>query len=669
MPNRPLPADESRTREFSTALRPLRQSLVQRFASGFSRREEIRLDSKPVGEPTGKVLPPHSGLMRGRLHKALGFLLLNILIHPLFAHAQSTESQTKEADQFQTVYEASGKTASADYLATIDFYRRLAETYDRVEMRSGGPTDSGFPLHVVFIAEDAPEILKTGAAETTYGVLPVASRKRGVLLINNAIHPGEPDGVDASMMLARDLARDGLPGNVIVAIIPMYNIGGALNRNSTSRVNQNGPEAYGFRGNAQNYDLNRDFIKCDTRNARSFSALFQALDPDVLIDTHVSNGADYQHVITSAHSQKDKLGGEIGDFFENQFQPQLFEAMSRSGFDTIPYVNSGGSPPDRGFAQFLESPRYSTGYAALFQTMGFMTETHMLKPYPQRVAATRSFLDHAITLLSKHADTVREKRLQDRQAYSKQKEAAIAWSVDRDTPSKLLFRGYEARQIPSRVTSGQRLFYDRQKPFEKEIDYYDRFVPSRTVALPKAYVVPRGWGDVIERLKLNGVELKAVPSDLTVEAEVYRIEQVDSRSVPYEGHFLHSNVEVTLERRSVKLRAGDFVAPIDQPRARYLVETLEPAAMDSFFRWNFFDTVLQQKEHYSSYVFEDLAEKILEEDPKLREKYDAKRESDRAFAESPRNQLEFLYRNSPHYEAAHRTYPVTRLFDLDFLNE
>ena len=73
----------------------------------------------------------------------------------------------------------------------------------------------------------------------------------------------------------------------------------ALNRNSTTRTNQNGPESYGFRGNARNYDLNRDFIKSDTKNAKTFAQIFHLVQPDVFIDNHVSNGADYQYILNS----------------------------------------------------------------------------------------------------------------------------------------------------------------------------------------------------------------------------------------------------------------------------------------------------------------------------------------------------------------------------------
>ncbi|MEM6470862.1 MAG: hypothetical protein AAF802_14985 [Planctomycetota bacterium] len=569
-----------------------------------------------------------------------------------------SEDGASSADTFLTHYEKSGKKESADYLTTIRFYQRLADQYDRVEIREAGRTDSGYPLHVVFLAEDtsivAPDRVAVSAGQRA---------RQNVLLINNAIHPGEPDGVDASMMLARELAQKGLPQNVIVAIIPMYNIGGALNRNSTTRANQNGPLDYGFRGNAQNYDLNRDFIKCDTRNARSFSKIFQSLDPELLIDTHVSNGADYQYVMTSAHSQKDKLGGRLGVFFDQTFRPEIFGEMNRVGFPVIPYVNSGGAPPDRGFSQFLETPRYSTGYAALFQTMGFMTETHMLKPYDQRVDATYAFLHNAIRLLSKHGETIKEIRESDRRSYLEQDAIAVSWTLDRERSTKIRFLGYEARTIPSRVTTGSRLFYDRKQPFDREVDYYNHYVPKATVRPPAGYLIPRGWNSIIERLKINGVEMRALSEVTELKVEVYRVIDLETPSSPFEGHYPHRSIELSTKTMTVTAKAGDVVVPFKQRRARYVVETLEPLGSDSFFRWNFFDTILQQKEHFSPYVFEDIAERLLEDKPELRKRFEAKQESDDEFRASDRQQLQFLYQNSPHYEAAHRTYPVSRLID------
>lgn len=552
-------------------------------------------------------------------------------------------------------FEQSNGNQSPTYEQTIAFYRSLAESSQSVSLHEMGLTDSGRALHVAVIADPAIEDL----AE-------VPTDKRAVLLVNNAIHPGEPDGVDASMMLAADLVsgRQKLPSNVIVAIIPMYNIGGALNRNSTTRANQNGPLEYGFRGNARNLDLNRDFIKCDSRNARSFARIFRTLDPDVFIDTHVSNGADYQHVMTSAHSQHNKLGLQLGEYFDQTFEPTLFDMMKDSGFPTAPYVNSGGGPPDRGFSQFLETPRYSTGYAALFQTFGFMTETHMLKDYSLRVKATRAFLDHTVSLLSKQADTIQSLRTQDRRRYLDQKSVPIAWEVDRSAVDRLEFHGYEASFQASKVTSGQRLFYDRMKPFVKDIPFYGTYRVSKSVDLPAGYLIPQGWHDVIALMKLNGVQMRRIEKEAELETETYRITSETSHSAPYEGHYFHDQVVVEKERSMVRAQPGDVVITIRQPAARYVVETLEPEAMDSLFRWNFFDSILQRKEHFSPYVFEEIAANLLAENDALKQEFEKRRKSDSEFNADRLAQLSFLYERSPHNEPAYRIYPVRRLMKL-----
>ncbi len=219
-----------------------------------------------------------------------------------------------------------------------------------------------------------------------------------VILINNGIHPGEPDGIDASMMLVRDIVvgKLQLANNIALAIIPVYNIGGCLNRNAFSRANQNGPKEYGFRGNAQNLDLNRDFTKNDSKEAKAFAQIFHLLDPDILIDNHVSDGADYQHTMTLLTTQYDKLGDNLGAWLKNNFEPQLYKGMAEKKWDMTPYVNFETETPDKGMEMFYDPPRYSSGYAALFQTIGFVPETHMLKPFKERVLSTYALMQTVI---------------------------------------------------------------------------------------------------------------------------------------------------------------------------------------------------------------------------------------------------------------------------------
>jgi hypothetical protein len=263
----------------------------------------------------------------------------------------------------QTPFEKSGGIETATYFEAIDWYKKLDSKSTLISVKTMGATDAGYPLHLVLISYDG-------------AVVPARwhQQKKVVIMINNGIHPGEPDGIDASMMLARDIVNKKiiLPSNVVLGIIPVYNIGGCLNRNSYTRANQNGPLEYGFRGNSQNLDLNRDFTKSDSKEARSFAEIFHFLSPDILIDNHVSDGADFQHTMTLISTQYDKLGPTLGKWLREKFEPKLYSSMASKGWDMIPYVDFGTTDFDKGMKMFIDPPRYSSGYAALFNTLAFM---------------------------------------------------------------------------------------------------------------------------------------------------------------------------------------------------------------------------------------------------------------------------------------------------------
>ncbi|MEO1099068.1 MAG: M14 family metallopeptidase, partial [Bacteroidota bacterium] len=477
---------------------------------------------------------------------------------------------------------------------------------------------------------------------------------------------GEPDGIEASMMLLRDYAfskeKQETLKNIVVAVIPIYNIGGALNRNTSSRANQNGPDEYGFRGNARNYDLNRDFIKADTRNTKSFYELFHLVKPDVFVDTHVSNGADYQYVITHLATQHNKMGGEMGTFIEETFTPELESKMRQKGNEITPYVNVFNTTPDAdGFSQFLDNPRYSTGYTTLFNTLGFMIETHMLKPFQMRVKASYQFLESVFELTDAYGKRIREIKIDQSRSLKPGDKYAVKWRLSKAKFKEIKFKGYIGETIPSKVTGQSRLLYGSNRPFERVLPYYNNFVAQVEVTVPKAYVIPKGWHKVIDRLKWNNVTMSELDSDTVLWVETYRIENYKTSSSPYEGHYPHRSVAVSTSMQSTSFNKGDFLISIDQENSRYIVEVLEPAATDSFFTWNFFDTILQQKEHFSPYVFEDVAWQLLQRNDSLKMEFEAKKKVNSEFANDWYSQLDFIYKHSDYYEKAHLAYPVYRI--------
>ena len=561
-------------------------------------------------------------------------------------------SATVSTGQQLTPYELSRGTESATYFEAIEHYRALDRKYPTIDLQTAGPTDTDYPLHVVYYSADG----RFEPREWT-------RQNKIVILINNGIHPGEPDGIDASMMLMRDAAmrKVRVPDNVVLAVVPVFNIGGALNRGSYSRANQNGPRGYGFRGSAQNLDLNRDFIKLDAKETQSLVRLFHRLDPDIFIDNHVSNGADYQHVMTLLTVHPKKQGYYMGKYLQNQMEPSIYAAMKERGYDLVPYVNHWGHTPDKGWQQFYEPPRFASGFAALFRTFAFVPETHMLKPYSQRVEATYALMQTFIAYAGANAEEIKQVRKMDEVVWKERAEFTLDWAVDTSLTSEIEFKGYEGKYKPSKVSGLPRLYYDTTKPYTKTIPFYNKFKPSLTVMAPRAYVLPQGWQKVVDRLRWNGVEMHKLQRDTTMHVMVYRIADYETTSRPYEGHYLHSKVKVIKRLEQVRLLKGDYIIPANQSARRYIIETLEPNAPDAFFAWNFFDAVLQQKEHFSDYIFEDEAAEMLKRDSELRKKLEARKKADPAFAKDGRAQLDFIYRNSPYYEPEHMRYPVFRI--------
>ncbi|WP_246029414.1 M14 family metallopeptidase [Pedobacter nototheniae] len=551
----------------------------------------------------------------------------------------------------QTPYERSSKTETTTYNEAISYYEVLAKTYPQAKLLTYGSTDFGKPLHLLVLSKD--KIFD-----------PVAIRKsnKRILLINNGIHPGEPEGVDASMMLARDLLKtDKLPKDVVICIIPLYNIDGSFNRTGTSRANQNGPVAYGFRGNSKNLDLNRDFIKTDSKNSAAFQLIFNTWKPEIFVDTHTSNGADYQYVMTLIPTQKDKLNSILSAYLTETLVPDLYKGMEKVGYPMIPYVNSIGETPETGITGFIESPRYSTGYTTLHNTIGFMPETHMLKSYYLRVDATYKLLQTYVDIVERDAKLIGENKKKADDFVASQEEFPLEWKLNKSVVNDLTFKGFESGQKPSTVSGADRLFYDRTKPYTKIIKEWNKFEPATTVKKPIAYIIPKAWDKVIALLKLNGVKLEELKADEKIAVESYYIGDFKTATRPYEGHYLHSAVKLTPVAQTLQYYAGDYVVYANQAVNRYIVETLEPQATDSFFNWNFFDSILDMKEHYSAYVFEDTATEILKNNPSLKAKLEEKKTADDAFAKNGAAQLDFVYKNSDYYEKTHNRYPVARL--------
>ncbi len=543
-------------------------------------------------------------------------------------------------------------TRTASYAETNQFYQALAKKYAAkgVKYQSIGKSDGGLDIYCLSV---------------------VSKAGNPAVLINNAIHPGEPEGVDASMMLMREILSDpswaGFLKEYNLYVIAQYNVDGVIRKAPTYRVNQNGPENPGFRGTAKNLDLNRDLVKTDSRNTRAFVSLFQKVKPVILIDNHTSNGADYQYTLTWFATHPAKLAPELVPGLE-MLKKEIGIGLEQRGWINCPYVETRKVIPDSGLVAFFETGRYVTGYAAMHHCLGFTVETHMLKSFPQRVKATGVFmrtLFNKISTLPKVNGgnlliAARESAIRkDRERTSME----IDWKTDYSRWETIDFYGYQAGYIKSEVTGLPHLHYDRSKPFKKPISYYSFTEAVQETAIPRFWIIPQAWTDVTDRLLLNGIQMTALKKDTVMRVLGNYISWFEDPDLPFEGHYLHSKTKLSPDSvLFLQFRKGDWLIDAKQAGRRFLAQTLDPRAPDSYFNWNFFDEVLQQKEWFSDYVFDEKAAELLKENPALKQEYDKKRFSDAAFAQDHWQQLAWIFQRSKYHENSHRLYPVFRVY-------
>ena len=535
------------------------------------------------------------------------------------------------------------------YNELITHLKKISSLHNEVELYNMGPSDYGLPIYVCIVngAKDSTNTFKKAREETT-------------ILFNNAIHPGEPDGINACLIWLEEILNNkkSIKNLPVVAFIPAYNIGGMLNRSGNSRANQNGPNEYGFRGNAQNLDLNRDFIKMDAVNSFTFSNIFHALNPDVFVDNHVSNGADYQYVLTYISSLRERLAPTLNSIIYDRLLPALERNLKENHkIDLFPYVDLKGKTPKEGIVAFNDLPRYAMGYASLFHSLSFTVETHMLKPFPLRVEATLAFMKELINWTSLNNTSIENARVEARKFVTEAPYLKYNY-VTSSKRDSILFKGYQHSFPIHKITGLKRLKYDNTKPYTSYVPYFKTSTAKDSVKTPNFYYISAQEQDVIKRLAANKVEMKMISKDTSMLLGVYRVVEFSPSKKPYEGHFKLNNIKVQRDKELVQLKKGDYMVNSNQDAALFIHSVLQPELEDAYLCWNFFDSYLQQKEYFSSYVFIDKIEEILNSNIELKKEYELKKKEDNAFASSEWDQLYFIYKRSSYFEKSFSRLPV-----------
>jgi hypothetical protein len=598
--------------------------------------------------------------------------LLSLFLCSLATAQKAGPAAPANAD-WRTPAEISDYRTTPRYDETMAYVRRVAAAAPRqVKITTFGRTDEGRDLIAVIVSKD--------------GVFdPAALHKanRPIMLIQNAIHAGEMDGKDSCLALLREMlitkTQAKLLERAVVVILPIYNADGHERFGLYNRINQNGPEEMGWRTQARNLNLNRDYMKADAPETRALLKLFQAWLPDFFVDDHVTDGADYQYDTTYAIDYGPDVNPALAQWIREQLKPYIEKSVSATGHVIGEYVGVGEANPRNGLTVGQDTPRFSTGYMILQDRPGFLVEMHMLKDYKTRVTGNYELLRALLEVINRDADAlVRMNREADAATIraGQQSDAAAQFplrlaATDSSVPFRFL--GYK-RVVELSEVSGVPWMRFTHEPENIDIPLHNELKATVTVAPPRAYIVPAQWTSVIDVLSAHGLKMVRTTAPWSAEVETYRCE-VKWQEQPFEGRHpaqgggefspTGSGVGCRAVRETLSFPAGSAVVALDQRAAKIAIHWLEPQSPDSAVAWGFFDAIFEQKEYGESYVLEKLARNMMAKDPKLKEEFEQKVTNDKEFAADPRARLNFFFHRSPWWDPHQGLYPVGRLRSLE----
>lgn len=551
---------------------------------------------------------------------------------------------------------------------------RYAESYafcenlsllPNVQMVPIGESPEGRPMIVMILSTD-PDVLD------------FEKRKKPLLYINNGIHSGEIEGKDADLILARrmmcpdgrpesDPNWSGLLDKVSLAFTPVFSVDAHERMSAFNRANQNGPDEMGWRVTGENLNLNRDFVKADGLEMQNLLNYLNDIEPDFYIDNHTTDGGDWQYVAQYDVPALPTMPPETVELAK-KFVAEVMPLSDKAGFLTAPYFgNFDERRPERGISLSPFGPRYSTGYWAARNRPSMLVETHVLKPYKERVMATLELNRLTLEWMGKNASLLRAKNLAAdlNSGAMKEGDDLILSARNSGKTRPFIFKGLKFEPYKSDVSGGEIPHWTREK-----VDYptviRDDFEPGLTVKAPAGWLVPSNLRDVMSRLKLHRIEMIPVANtviETKMKLPVQRFIGFKLGTQTFEGRMM-PQFKLEAAEREVAIPVGSVVVPVGQRLGRLAAQLLEAESGDSFAAWGFFNGFMEQKEYAEAYAMEPYAKKMLE-DPAIKAAFEEALR-DPAFAGSPGARLNWFFERSPYYDSRLGINPVIRLTGAEF---
>ena len=558
------------------------------------------------------------------------------------------------APDWRLKYETSHYLETGRYAEAVNFCQKLQAASPYAKVIKYGVTGEGRPMVALILSRDK-----------TFIPAQAAKSSKPLVLINNGIHPGEIEGKDADLMYARAILiskkEAAILNKVNLIVIPVFNIDGHERFGPYNRINQNGPKQMGWRVTSMNLNLNRDYIKADAPEMRAWLKLFHDWNPDFFFDNHTTDGGDWQYDVALSVPVGPTQNASVAAW-TRRMMATVEPMVRKDGHLTSPYFGGfDNAHPEKGFTTDDYTPRYSTGYGSAVNRPTMLVETHVLKPYKQRVEATYSVNKRVIEFIAKSGPELK-----------KINRTADIWSAkgleghDVVLSAKLNgkwrpfdFLGYEFKPYMSEVSGAEISAWNKKTPITVKSRIQDEFEPNLSVRAPYAYAIPPQWTDVVRVLNTHGIPYRRTKAPMTAKFATYSFTGVKYPSIPFEGRF-SPNFTAKLIAETRTLPPGTVVVGTGHPLGKLVMHILEPQAPDSLMRWGFFNAITEDKEFFEDYAMEPIAKKMLETDENLRKEFQQKLK-DPAFANNPRERLAFFYDRSKFADSRKNKYPVVRL--------
>jgi len=490
--------------------------------------------------------------------------------------------------------------------------------------------------------------------------------------VEAAIHAGEPDGKDAGMMLIRDIAiyhkYPGVLDKVSLLFIPIINVDGHEDFGSFYRINQNGPEEVGARFTAQRLNMNRDFIKADAPEMRAFLKLYKTWMPELFMDIHVTNGADFQYVSTYGVDQCGFLNDNLLKWTHDVYEAQLTSKMKTSGYPIFPYFEfSSYTNPSAGLLPDNFPPQYSNGYASANNRIGILIENHIYKPYKQRVESSYKAILHSLEIIGENSKEL-QKEIAKADSFSsseKFKTDSLPLMFIHDLKDSVIvdFLAWKTITVKSELSGVDWTYSDRTSPIITKMPLFNSYKKSLVIKLPKAYIIPQEQIATKEILDIHGIHYTRLAKDSVMEVETYRFINPKWSEFPYEGR-VTLTTDYTTQKELVRFNKGDLVVTTAQPKVKIIAHILEPKSPTSLVYWGFYNLYARpSSEFYIRLNYMEVkGRELLAKDPVLKAEFEKKLAADPAFANNPQARMQFfMSKVRANVEPNANRYPIGRL--------